>query len=143
MTFLDDNIGANLVEVDFYRPDIDTYPMVSPKYFNSHNYVLLAFFPGGRYKILKAQVKFFEKSDEQVGMYPLRTGEEAYSMLQKGKGFVVSNPQGLKNVTVRKMFLGYFDPDIYQEYLQPVYVFLGDGDFVGYVSAVNDQYLIE
>lgn len=41
------------------------------------------------------------------------------------------------------MFLGYFDPDVYQEYLQPVYVFIGDDDFVSYVPAVSGEYLVE
>ena len=55
---------------------------------------------------------------------------------------MVSQPQ-TTNITIRKMFLGYFDPDVYQEYLQPVYVFVGDGDFVGYVPAVSGEYLVE
>ena len=53
-------------------------------------------------------------------------------------GFVVAGTQGQKNVTIKSMKLGYFDPDIYQNYLQPVYVFLGEGDFVGYVPAVKN-----
>lgn len=146
MRHLENNIGANLVEVDFYRPDVSTsansIPVVSPKYFNSQNYVLMMFKNDGSYKVLRSQVKFYDRSPEQIGVYPLRSGEQAYQDLQKGKGFVVSQPQ-TTNITIRKMFLGYFDPDVYQEYLQPVYVFVGDGDFVGYVPAVSNEYLAE
>jgi len=146
MAVLNNNLEANMVEVDFYRPDIDAnpnaVPVVSPKYFNSQNYVLMIFKKDGSYKVLRAQVKFFDRSPEQIGIYPLRSGDQAYRDLQKGKGFIVAQPQ-TTNVTIRKMFLGYFDPDVYQEYLQPVYVFLGDGDFVGYVPAVSNEYLVE
>ena len=146
MAVLKDNIRANLVEVDFYRPDIDAQPnavpVVSPKYFNSQNYVLMMFRTDGTFKVLRSQIKFFDKSVEQVGVYPIRSGDEAFADLKKGKGFIVSLPPVTK-ITIRKMFLGYFDPDVFQEYLQPVYVFLGDGDFVGYVPAVSGQYLVE
>ena len=146
MAVLNNNLQANMVEVDFYRPDIEAspnaIPVVSPKYFNSQNYVLMMFRNDGSYKILRAQVKFYDRSPEQIGVYPLRSGDQAYDDLVKGKGFVVSQPQ-TTNITIRKMFLGYFDPDVYQEYLQPVYVFVGDGDFVGYVPAVSGEYLVE
>lgn len=146
MRHLENNIEANLVEVDFYRPDIDAsphaVPVVSPKYFNSQNYVLMMFKNDGAYKVLRAQVKFYDRSTEQIGVYPLRSGDQAYQDLIKGKGLIVSQPQ-TSNITIRKMFLGYFDPDVYQEYLQPVYIFVGDGDFVGYVPAVSGEYLVE
>lgn len=128
---------ANVAEVDFYRPDVDSFPIVSPKYFTSQNYVIVVFNELG-FKPIKAQVKFFEKSEEQVGLYPVKTGVAAYTDLQEGKAFIVSgNPQ---NVVIKKMFLGYFDPDNYQPYLEPVYVFLGDNDFVAYVPAIIPEY---
>jgi hypothetical protein len=131
---------ANMVEVDFYRPDIDEHPIVSPKYFNSQNYVLMMFYEN-TYKVIRAQVLFFEKSTEQVGKYPLKTGQEAFEELKKGKAIVSQRPEGVKNLTIKEMILGYFDPDEYQEYLQPVYVFLGDKDhpFVGFVPAVANS----
>src|SRR3989344_5017935 len=41
MRLLETSEGANMVEVDFYRADQDQYPIVSPKYFNSQNYVMM------------------------------------------------------------------------------------------------------
>jgi len=128
---------AQLVEVDFYRPNIDDFSIVTPKYFNSQNYVVMLF-QGTDFQIIKSQIAFFEKSEEQVGTYRLKTGEEAWSELNNGMGFAVAGTQGQKNILIKSMKLGYFDPDIYQNYLQPVYVFLGEGDFVGYVPAVKN-----
>jgi hypothetical protein len=40
------------------------------------------------------------------------------------------------------MFFGYLDPDTEQDYLEPVYIFLGDNNFVAYVAGIDDKYLI-
>jgi hypothetical protein len=131
------SFGAQLVEVDFYRPSIDDYSIVTPKFFTSQNYVIMVF-EGSDYKVIKSQIAFFEKSDEQVGVYPIKTGNQAWTEFNNGKGLVVAGTEGQKNIIIKSMKLGYFDPDIYQNYLQPVYVFLGDGNFVGYVPAVKE-----
>lgn len=136
------NSEANIAEVNFYRPDIEQYPIVSPKYLMSQNYVIMTF-KDKNYKIIKAQIKFFEKSDEQIGIYPLKSADEAYDDLKAGKGLFISLPDNGKSVTIKKMFLGYLDPDIYQQYMQPAYVFLGENNFVGYVPALKDEYVGE
>jgi hypothetical protein len=57
-------------------------------------------------------------------------------MLQQGGGFVAKLDEGISDVTVRNVFLAYYDPDTPQSYLQPVYVFTGDKNFAAYVPAV-------
>lgn len=143
LTQLARNIGANLVEIDFYRPNVDIFPAVSPSFFNSQNYVLLMINQEGEAKILKAQIKFFEKSDQQVGFYPVKTGDAAYNDLQEGRAWVISNPGDKQNVVIREMKIGYFDPDAPEDYLQPIYIFIGDDDFISYVPAVTEEYLIK
>lgn len=141
-TILQNSDNANMVEVDFYRPDQDQFSVVTPSFFNSQNYVMLIFY-GSDYKVIKSQVKFFEKSDAQIGTYPLKSGDAVWSELMKGSGLVVQNPNGIHDVVIKQMFLGYFDPDVYQPYLEPVYVFLGLNNFVAYVPAVSSAYLGE
>jgi len=135
---------ANVVEVDFYRPDVDAasspIPVVPPSYFNSQNHVVMVFSESG-VKVLRAKIAFFEKSTTQIGVYPLKTGDTAWVELKAGKGTIVANDTVGSSITVKKMFLGYFDPDTYQPYLEPVYVFLGDNNYVGYVPAVSNAYL--
>ena len=142
VTNAENKSSANLVEVDYYRPDIDGFPTVSSKYFNSSNYVLLTF-DGNDYRILRAQIRFFEKSEAQDGVYPLKSGKEAYESLKNGKGLVTSNPLNETDVVIKKMFLAYYEPEKYQAYLQPVYVFLGENNFVAYVPAIKDEFLVE
>ncbi len=134
---VDSRNQAQLVEVDFYRPDINDFSIVTPKFFNSQNYVIMLF-KNNDYIVLKSQIAFFEKSDEQVGVYPIKTGDQAWAELNNGKGMVVAGTDGQKNIIIKSMKLGYLDPDIYQNYLQPVYVFLGENDFVSYVPAVKN-----
>lgn len=131
---------ANVVEVDFFRPDTDGLPMVPPKYFNSQNFVVIVFQKNGN-KVIKAQVKFFRKDDETVGKYPIKTGDAAWDELVAGKALIVSSGQNTNNITIREMFLAYLDPATYQRFLQPVYVFLGDNGFVAYVQAVLDKHI--
>jgi hypothetical protein len=39
--------------------------------------------------------------------------------------------------------MGYYESSTYQQYYQPIYVFKGDGDFVGYVSAIDPRYILQ
>lgn len=139
-TVVEDPADANVVEVDFFPPDVGAYPNVAPKYFNSQNYVTFVFRPEGNV-IIKAQVSNFLKDFENGGEYPLKTGDQAFQELLDKKGIIVSPAKGTTDIVIRDMFVGYYDPDVYQPYYMPVYVFLGDEGFVAYVSAVDDRYV--
>lgn len=138
---LDSSNGANMAEVDFYRPDLNGYPMVTSTYYNSPHYVVFGFSRAGL-RVVRAQVKFFEHSTDQTGLYPVKTAETAWQDLQQGRGKVVSSTKDSGEIVIKKVFLAYYDPDVYQQYLQPVYVFLSDDKFVAYVTAVTDEYLL-
>ncbi|MDP4011716.1 MAG: hypothetical protein Q8P72_05845 [Candidatus Roizmanbacteria bacterium] len=134
--------NANIVEVDFFLPDVNGVPVVSSTYYNSQHYVMYLL-GGTEKKVIKAQVMFFDRSTDQVGSYPLRTAQEAWEDLKKGKGYIVSSQSPEIGIKIQKVFLAYYDPEVYQEYLQPVYVFLGNNEFVAYVTAVSDEFLIQ
>lgn len=137
---VDNQSDAQAVEVDFFRPNIGPITFVTPKFFTSQNYLIL-YFDKDQVKIIRGQISFFEKAEDQVGIYPIKTAEQAWTDLKSGKGIVVAGQKGLKNITIKKMFLSYLDPDIYQNFIQPVYVFIGDNDLVAYVTAVKEEYL--
>lgn len=140
---LTDSQDANMVEVDFYRADIDQFPIVAPHYFNSQNYVTMVL-NNGTYTVVSSQLRFYEKSTTEVGLYPVLTGDEAFAKLATGSGYIVSGAQiDKKEIAVKRMFLGYYDSDIYQEHMMPVYVFLGDDNFVAYVPAIADRWIID
>jgi len=134
--------SANLVEVDFFLPDLNGLPVVSSTYYNSQNFVMFVLGEAGP-KIVKAQIQYFDRSEDQVGLYPLRTAQQAWEDLKNGKGLVVSAQSKSGEIKIQKVFLSYMDPAIYQEYVQPVYVFLGNSEFVAYVPAVSEEYFIQ
>lgn len=135
---------ANVVEIDYFPPDVSGFPVVVPKYFNSQNYVVMVFAQQGSKgvigRVVKAQIKYFEKNPAG-NMYPVKTGDEAWTDLTSGKGTIVSAGQNSNKITVRQMFLGYYEPELYQDFFQPVYVFLGDNNFAAYVPAVTNMYV--
>src|SRR3989304_64506 len=63
---------------------------------------------------------------EQVHTYPLRLPSEAWKILQGGEGYVAQKGVG-ETAVVREVRLGYYDDFEEQMYLQPIYVFTGDG----------------
>ncbi|MCX7955978.1 MAG: hypothetical protein N2593_02660 [Patescibacteria group bacterium] len=135
---------ANLIEVDFYRQYPDGVPVFSPKFFNSQNYVVLMFLnENNDYQVIKSQIAFFEKSDSQYDIYPIKSAELAWEELIKGKGKVVAATLGKKDIVIKKIEIGYYDFDSYQSFLQPVYLFLGEDNFAAYVPAITSQWLIE
>ncbi len=141
LTTLQTSEGANMAEVDFYRPDIDGYPIATSTYYNSPNYVLFAF-DNNNLKVVRAQISLLERSLDQVGTYPVKTSTQAWEEFNKGAGYVVSATAESGDVKIKKIFFAYYDPDVYQEYFQPVYVFLGENNFVGYLPAVTAEYIL-
>lgn len=139
-TVLEDARGANVVEVDFYPPNIDTYPPVPPKFFNSQNYVVMVFTQTGS-QVIKSQVKHFTYRPDTEALYPVKSGDIAYQELLDGKATIVTPVDGTSAITINHMFMGYYLPDEYQEFLLPVYVFLGENNFAAYVSAIDDAYI--
>ena len=134
--------GANIADVDYYLPDLNGYPVVTSSYYNSPHFVMVLL-NGGEQKVIQSTVAYLDRSVDQIGIYPLKTPQQAWEELQRGKGYVVSAKLPEGEVTIKKVFMGYYDPDVYQEYVQPVYVFLGEQEFVAYVPAVTAEYLIE
>jgi len=140
LTIVEQPGQANLIEIDFYRPDIDGFPVVSTTYFNSQNYLVMVF-DSNSSKVIKAQIRFYEKSDQEFGIYPVKNGNQAWEELTQNKGIIVSAPENTDKITIKKMFFAYLDPNVYQEYFQPVYVFLGSNNFAAYVPAISNDYL--
>lgn len=131
---------ANLVEINFFPQAVDDFLVVYETFVSSPNHIIATFYKG-KIKVLKARITYFEKNKDQFGIYPLKTGDQAYEELTSGKGLIISNLAKDNKIVLTKMFLAYFEPSFYQPYFQPVYVFVGKDDFVAYIPAVRNDYL--
>jgi hypothetical protein len=83
------------------------------------------------------------KIDKDIfATYPLKSVDTAWRELASGNGYVADlgdNEDG--NITIRKVYQAYYDSTELQNFLQPIFVFEGDKDFVAYVSAVDPKWI--
>lgn len=70
--------------------------------------------------------------------YPTKSAEEAFNDLKNGKGVVIVEPK-TPQVSITAVYLGYFLPESYSPYLQPIFVFEGP-DFVAYTAAISEEF---
>ncbi|MFA6005416.1 MAG: hypothetical protein WC775_02920 [Patescibacteria group bacterium] len=130
------------VRIDFFRKD-ELFSVVSPQYFVSQNYVILAPLTNTA-SAVAMQYKSYDVLRDTTGDYPLKSATIAWDELTSGEAAIISlqdNPTG--TIRIKQIFLAYYDPESYQKYLQPVFVFLGDQNYVGYLPAVQSDYLIQ
>jgi len=132
---------AHAMRIDFFRQDVDNLPLVPPKYFTSYNYVLHIPKPGRNdAQLLEISYSFWPLSDN-FATYPLKTANEAYTELIEGKAYIINKGFNESEITLRNIHLAYFDDDQIQPYLQPVFVFAGDREFVAMSPAISSQWL--
>jgi len=93
---------------------------------------------GGNASIVHFEFQYFPVDYLTRSTYPLRSTSEAWQLLQSGEGYVARPASRNTDLAViRKVALGYYESFMYQEYLQPIYIFFGDDDFVAYVPALT------
>jgi len=131
---------ANLVRVDFYRENFDNEVKIVSTESNKAPISLLLSGSGvGSRNIVEVDYKYVNIDRESYATYPTRTLDEAMSELKNGKYWPVSDISNDK-VILRNIYLAYFEPISLTNFMQPVYVFEGDNNFIAYVSAVSDKF---
>lgn len=90
---------------------------------NLENYFSLNFF-------------FFLIDESTFATYPLKRAEEAFEDLKQGQGVIMIEPSK-PQVSITSIYLGYYLPEGYTPYLQPIYVFEGP-QFVAFTSAIQN-----
>lgn len=136
------NSEANFAKINFFRKNIDGIRVLPPNPKDANISVLLSPSVYSNRGIIEVKFTHYQVSYEKFATYPLKDSESAWAQLAAGKGFVANfgnNPDG--KVTIRNAYLAYYDYDLPQNFLQPIIVFEGDGDFYAYVPAVSDLWL--
>lgn len=133
---------ANIIRVDFFRKKLgDDVQMVSTEIGKASVSVLVSGSSVTTKKIVEVNYRHVDvdTSAASSSTYPIKTSEEAFAELKLGN-YWPANDVAAKDVTIRKIYLAYFEPINLTQFLQPVYVFEGDGGFVAYVRAIIDKY---
>jgi len=133
---------ANIVRVDFFRKNLgDNVQVVSTEVGKASVSVLISGSSVATKKIVEVNYRHVnvDTSAASSSTYPIKSSEEAFNDLKSGNYWPASD-SAAKEVIIRKIYLAYFEPVNLTQFLQPVYVFEGDGDFVAYVRAITDKY---
>lgn len=129
---------ADAVRVDFYRPYVADTPIVT----GASGGPISIVFSGSKNskkRILQFSYTYWPIDYQTSATYGLKTSTQAWQELQNGSAYVLHYPQN-PVITVRNIYLAYYDSLDPQTYLQPIFVFEGDGEFVAYVPAVNTEF---
>lgn len=121
--------------VSLWQEDVDNIPIVTPSFkegliraeVNKHLGEL------ERYSSLDYIYWQIDKGNSST--YPLKSAKVALDELKNGLGNIVTDPKK-GQVSITEIYLAYFLPYRYTQYLQPVYVFQGE-NFVAYVPAIT------
>ncbi len=132
---------ANVIRVDFYRPDMDKMPILSTNFNSANVSVLVSGSDVAGKRIIGADYRYAPIQNEPLlATYPIKTASQAWEDLKSGNYWPAKDVKE-SNVKIRKMYLAYFEPITLTKFMQPIFVFEGDGDFVAYVPAITEDYL--
>lgn len=130
---------ANFTRVDLFRSEKDKLRVVTPGgVTDSPVNVTFSGLTGNR-RVVQANYYYSMTNDSEFATYPTKPVQTAYDELVNGGGFI-SKRAGPK-VIIRKVTLGYYESNDPQSFLQPIYIFEGDGGFLAVVQAVDNSYI--
>lgn len=132
---------ANVAKVDFFRKNLEAdYKIVSTEVNSAAISVVVNGSGMEGKKVIEVSYKYANIDRESFGTYPIKTAEAAYAELLTGNYWpAMDSPK--ETVVIRKIYLGYFEPVTLTNYLQPMYVFEGDNNFVAYQPAIMGKYI--
>lgn len=132
---------ANFVRVNLFRQDYDSFPVLTPGRNKSDVWFLVSGSSSRGRQIIAGEYHYFPVDLERSATYPVKTAQQAWDELLSAGAYIASTPtSGESQITVRRVYLAYFDSGQAQEFLQPIVVFEGDDGFSAYVPAVTAQY---
>lgn len=133
---------ANLIRVDLFRKEYNKLPVLT----NSPDYSNVWFMVSGLRErgkdVMAGEYHYFPVDETKSSTYPLKTGDFAWQEFSSGNYYPASLGGTVEgdNIKIRKIYLAYYDSGVYTEFMQPIYVFEGDKNFVAYIPAVTADY---
>jgi hypothetical protein len=132
---------ADFISVDLNRVPIDDkFRMFTPEGYKGTVYAVLTGVLSGDESLVHFENNYHDVDYNQMHTYPLRNPKNAWQILKSGEGYIASY-DGDGQAVIRTVQLSYYDDFEEQEYLQPIYVFEGDDNFIGYVNALDPTYI--
>jgi hypothetical protein len=132
---------GNVVKINIFRKNFgpeSSIPSKTPEFPEANIWFMVG--NRGIQEIIRGEYYYFPIDESKFATYPIITAEEAIEKLKQGKAYLVSLDQDTKDITIRKIYLAYYDAGQYTPYYQPIVVFEGDNNFLSYVPAVVDEF---
>lgn len=123
-------------QISLWPQDIDAKVIFTPEFNKSLINAKVAGSAGNLENYLSLNYTFFPIDESTFATYPLKRAEEAFEDLKSGKGVVMIEP-AKPTVSITSVYLGYYLPEGYTPYLQPIYIFEGP-QFVAFTSATGN-----
>ncbi len=133
-------VETDAVRVDLFRAQVRGLPVVSPYTKEGLISCIFSLSSDEKKHLLQLGYTYWPVDYKQVATYKLKTSTVAWTDLQEGRGYIPAYPTQGTVITVRKVYLAYYDTLEPQMYLQPIFVFEGDDGFVGYVPAISPEW---
>lgn len=131
---------ADAVRVDFYRPNIASTRIVNGTAGDGPISIVFSGSANSKKRVLSFSYTYWPIEYQTTATYALKTSMQAWEELQSGSAYVLQYPK-TPIITIRNIYLAYYDSISPQTYLQPVFIFEGDDGFVAYVPAVSPDYV--
>ncbi|HUD20362.1 MAG TPA: hypothetical protein VMR81_08010 [Patescibacteria group bacterium] len=132
---------SDALRVDFFRNLIGDTPVVAPIPDEGPISIIISGSSNPRKRIIQFAYTYWPIDYQTTATYPLITSSQAWSELQQGQGYIAHYPDNTTTAVVRNVYLAYYDTYDPQTYLQPVFVFSGDNNFIAYVPAVMSDWI--
>lgn len=132
---------ADSVRVDFFRAPIVGTQIVTPYPGEAPISFVFSGSKDAKKRVLQFAYTYWPIDHQTTGTYPLKASSLAWTELQNGQGYIATYPKTGTTAVIRKVYLAYYDSIESQTYLQPVFVFEGDNDFLAYVPAVESTWI--
>lgn len=134
--------NANAIRVNFFRSDLDDMPVLPPRFSKSYNYAIFTAGVALSTRIIDLSYIFWPIALDDFATYPLKSAQTAWQDLKDGYAYVMNMGRNTpENIVIRKIYIGYYDNEEPQTYLQPIFVFEGDDDFIAYLPAISPEWL--
>lgn len=132
---------ANFVRVNLFRKNLGDMAVLTPNRKRSTVWFLVSGDPSSYRQVIAGEYHYFPIDEKQFSTYPIKTAQQAWDGLTAGKAYFSQEPNGKPSqITIRRVYLAYYDSGTPQGFLQPIVVFEGDGGFSAYIPAVTGDY---
>ncbi|MGI5828016.1 MAG: hypothetical protein ACOX6V_03280 [Patescibacteria group bacterium] len=137
-------LEADFIKADFFRNDIENYNVITS---NPENGIISMIFSGStnpEKQVVYVKSNYFPADYLSPETYPLKPVALAWEDLKSGKAFIAKDESDSDTVTIRRIYLAYYDSEIPQQFLQPIYMFTNDDEnpsFIAYVPAISGEYI--